>query len=181
MSGLAKVNFGPYERVCNCILWSCFTGENRTKPMQFYTHFCSTTDQQQGRQSTLYYTERRDSRNIRDISQHLRETQSRRTADGDEGGEERHGREREKNQRCHLALNEGKENADRNKLSDSSGPLRETDRWETVCTEVQEDIKQGADGWMDGEGLETEDQTPAEENKSCEFFHPCRMKKAPRV
>lgn len=35
-------------------------------------------------------------------------------------------REREK-QRCHLALNEGKENADRNKLFDSSGPLRE--RW----------------------------------------------------
>ncbi len=35
LSGLAKVNFGPRECVCNCILWSCFTGENRTKPMQF--------------------------------------------------------------------------------------------------------------------------------------------------
>ncbi len=75
-------------------------------------------------------------------------------------------REREKNQRCHLALNEGKENADRNKLSDSSGPLRETDRREMVCTEVQEDVKQGADGWMErwrNRGPNTK------ENKSSEF------------
>lgn len=56
----------------------------------------------------------------------------------------------EKNQeRRHLVLNEGMENADRNKLSDSSGPLRETDRRETVCTEVQEDKKK-RDGRTDG-------------------------------
>lgn len=80
------------------------------------------------------------------IYQHLGETQSHRTADG--WRRKRKSRER-KIKRRHLVLNEGMENADRNKLSDSSGPLRETDRRETVCTEVQEDKKK-RDGRMDG-------------------------------
>lgn len=115
-----------------------------------YTHFCSTTDQQRGRQSTLLHREERQQKYQRNIYiyiyQHLGETQSHRTADG--WRRKRKSWER-KIKRRHLVLNEGMENADRNKLSDSSGPLRETDRRETVCTEVQEDKKKGTDGWMD--------------------------------
>lgn len=65
----------------------------------------------------------------------------------DGGGKESHGREKNQERR-HLVLNEGMENADRNKLSDISGPLRDG-QMETECTEVQEDKKKGTHGWMD--------------------------------
>ncbi len=84
-------------------------------------------------------------------------------------------REREK-QRCHLALNEGKENAHRNKLFDSSGPLRERE------TDIQEDVIQGMDGWIDGwRGEEKKQRTKHQQKKMIPVsFHPFWHEKVTR-
>lgn len=150
--------------MCNCILWSCFTGENRTKPMQFIPiSVVPQTDS--GGAKAHYITQRGETAEISEINLNTSEKHSH-AGQLMEMRRKRTSQEREKNQRCHLALNVGKENADRNKLSDSSGPLRETDRREMVCTEVQEDVKQGADGWME-RGRNRGPNT--KENKSSEF------------
>ncbi len=83
-------------------------------------------------------------------------------------------RERKK-QRCHLALNEGKENAHRNKLFDSSGPLRERDGH----TGGRETRDGRMDRWMRGE--EKKQRTKHQQKKMIPVsFHPFWHEKVTR-
>lgn len=157
------------------IVWLCNCGHELKQTHAVYTHFwiCSTTDQQQGRQSSLLHTERERETARDQIYTHIRGTHTYRslththtyrshththtyqrnthvqitpTDHAHTAGESeilRMDRLRKKDKNCHLTLNEGKESADRNKLSESYGPLRTNRHTVEEHTEVQEEMKEG--------------------------------------